>query len=254
MNGFCKLVAAVMMWGMAMAANAQIVNIEGSRMEPDSMGWQGSAGLSFNYTQNINKLFQIKANTALQYRFGKHVLLSLNDLNLVFSSQENFSFNGFQHFRYNYLVNKWYTAEAFTQGQFDRVQLVKFRYLLGGGNRFTLLKKDKGRMHLGILAMYEYEIEADTNIVHNDLRLSNYLSATYKPSDVFSSTFMMYYQPVVYRFSDYRVSLLLNLFFRINKQLSFSTGFNMTYDSAPVQDPEVVNLTFSINQGLFLKF
>lgn len=254
MNGFCKLVATILMWGMAIVANAQIVNIEGSRMEPDSMGWQGSAGLSFNYTQNINKFFQIKANTALQYRFDKHVLLSLNDLNLLFSSKEKFNFNGFQHFRYNYLVNKWYTAEAFTQGQFDRVQKVKFRYLLGGGNRFTLLKKEKGRVHLGLLAMYEYEVEADTNVVHNDLRLSNYLSATYKPSDVFSGTFMMYYQPVVYRWSDYRVSLLLSMYFRINKLLSFTTGFNMAYDSAPVQDPEVVNLTFSIHQGLFLKF
>lgn len=254
MNGFCRLVALVCMWGMAMVANAQIVNIEGSRMEQDSMGWQGSAGLTFNYTQNINKLFLVKGNTALQYRFKKHVLLSLNDLNLAFSSKEKFNFSGFQHFRYNYLVNKWYTVEAFTQGQFDRVQKVKFRYLLGGGNRFTLLKKEKGRMYLGLLAMYEYEQEADTNIVHNDLRLSNYLSATYKPSEVFSGTFMMYYQPVVYRWSDYRVSVLLNLFFRINKLLSYSSGFNMAYDSQPVQDPEVVNLTFSINQGLFLKF
>lgn len=239
---------------LTLATQAQIVNIEGSRLEQDSMGWQGSAGLSFNYTQNINKLFVIKANTGLQHRFDKHVLLSLNDLNLVFSSNQKFNFNGFQHVRYNYLVNKWYTAEAFSQGQFDRVQRIRFRYLLGGGNRFTVIKKEKGRLHIGLLAMYEFEQEADTTINRNDLRLSNYLAATYRPSEIFSGTIMVYYQPLPYRFSDYRVSTLLNLFFRINKLLSFTTGFTMAYDSEPVQRPDVVNLTFSINQGLFLRF
>lgn len=218
------------------------------------MGWQGSAGLNFSYTQNINKLFIIRANTGLQYRKGKHIALSLNDLNLVFSSAAQFNFAGFQHFRYNYLVNEWYTAEAFNQLQFDRVQKVRFRYLLGVGQRFTLYKQPKGRIYLGTAAMYEHEQESATGINHNDLRLSNYLSAKYKPSDVFTGTFMMYYQPLPYRFSDYRVSTLVNLFFRINRYLSFSSGFTMAYDSNPVDDPDVVNLTFSVTQGLFFKF
>ncbi|CAN5255259.1 hypothetical protein BH09BAC1_BH09BAC1_26220 [soil metagenome] len=233
---------------------AQIVNIEGSRLEQDSLGWQGSAGLNFSYTQNINKFFIIKAHTGLQYRVGKHIILSLNDLNLVFSSTQNFNFSGFQHLRYNYLVNNWYTAEGFNQWQFDRVQKVQFRYLTGIGQRFTVYKKTKGRVHIGTAAMYEHEEEGGSDIHHNDLRLSNYLSATYRPSDGFSGTFMMYYQPLVYRFSDYRVSTLLNLFFRYNKYISFTTGFSMAYDSNPVKDPKVVKLVFSVNQGLFLKF
>ncbi len=241
------------MW-VSTVAHAQIVNVEGSRLEPDSLGWQGTAGLNFSYIQNVNKFFSIKANTGLQYRYLRHVMMSLNDLNLVFSSQDKFNFAGFQHFRYNYLVNDWYTAEGFTQGQFDRVQKVKFRYLLGGGSRFTLLKKPQGRLYLGVLAMYEHEQESATGLRHNDLRLSNYLSATYKPSDTFRATFMLYYQPLVYRFSDYRVSTLVNAFFRLNQYISFSTGFTMAYDSEPVDDPDVVNLVFSVTQGLMLRF
>lgn len=237
-----------------LTAQAQIVNIEGSRLEQDSLGWQGTAGLNFSYTQNINKLFIIRANTGFQYRTGKHVLLSLNNINLVFSSTQDFNFSGFQHFRHNYLVNDWYTTEAFTQGQFDRVQRVQFRYLLGGGNRFTLYKDTKARLYLGLLAMYEHEQENGTGIIHNDLRLSNYLSFRYTPSEVFNATFMMYYQPLVYRFSDYRVSTLVNLFFRINRYLSFSSGFSMVYDSHPVEAPDVVNLTFTVTQGLVFRF
>jgi hypothetical protein len=233
---------------------AQIVNVEASRLQEDTLGWQGSGTLNFSYTQSVNKLFVIQAGTGAQYRKGKHIWLSINNLNLVFSSDEDFSFSGFQHFRYNYLVNKWYTAEAFTQGQFDRIQKIDFRYLLGGGNRFTLYKKPKGRIYLGLAAMYEYERESNTGIRHNDVRLSNYLSATYQPSGNFTATTIVYYQPRINYLRDYRVTTSTNLFFKFNQYLSFTTSFGLNYDSEPVQDPDVVKLSLAVTQGVVVRW
>lgn len=235
---------------------AQIVNIEGSRLEEDSTGVQGEFNVFYNFTKNTQSISQLKASSALQFRWKKNVILPLADVNMVFSKNTDFVFKGYGHLRYNRLINKWLTAEAFSQAQFDRVLFIQLRWLTGAGPRFKLYKAEKAAFFLGTLAMYEYEEEKETGIIRRDWRGSAYLSAQIEVSETFSIAHITYYQPLFTDVSDFRLSTSTSLEFTITKALTFKSAFNLMYDSNPVQSEEVdiVNLTYSISNGLSFSF
>lgn len=82
-----------------LAIQGQIVNIESSRLEQDSMGLQGEVNVFYNFTKNTKSISQLKSSAGLQERWKENVLLVFSDLNLVFSKQEDFVFQGFGHLR-----------------------------------------------------------------------------------------------------------------------------------------------------------
>lgn len=235
------------------SGQAQIVNIESSRLEEDTMGLQGEFNVFYNFIKNTQTISQLKSSAALQERWKKNVFLVFNDVNLVFSKTQDFVFNGYGHLRYNRLMNNWLAWEAFSQAQFDRVLLIQLRWLTGTGPRFKLFKNEKSKAYVGTLAMYEYE-EEQTGIVRRDVRGSAYLSFEVDPNDVFKISHITYYQPLFKNFSDYRVTTSTAMEFKVTKILTFKTAFQLMYDSNPVDSPEVVNLTYSISNGLSLSF
>lgn len=238
------------------SGQAQIVNIESSRLEADSAGIQGEFNIFYNFTKNTQSISQFKASSALQYRWKKNIIMPIGNANLIFSRNTDLVFNGFGHLRYNRIINPWLTAEAFSQAQFDRVLLIKLRWLTGVGPRFKLFKGEKGGLFLGTLAMYEYEEEKETGFIRRDWRASVYLSAQLEVNDNFTIAHITYYQPLFTDASDFRVSTSTSFEFGITRALTFKSSFNLSYDSNPVQTPEqdIVNLTYSISNGLSVRF
>lgn len=238
------------------SGQAQIVNIESSRIEQDSAGVQGEFNVFYNFTKNTQSISQFKASSALQFRWKKNIIMPIGNANLIFSKKTDLVFNGFGHLRYNRILNKWLTGEAFSQAQFDRVLLIKLRWLTGAGPRFKLYKDEKAGLFLGTLAMYEYEEEKETGIIRRDWRASIYLSARWELTDNFTIAHITYYQPLFAEPSDFRVSTSTSLEFGITKALTFKSAFNLMYDSNPVETAEqdIVNLTYSISNGLSVSF
>ena len=185
-------------------AQAQVLNIEQERLVTDTTGWAGTADLKFAYFKNKTEFWSAGADLHLQYKTKKSLYLWLTDYSLARSSGESFANSGVQHLRYNYKILDWFTAEAFTQAQFNEVLNVKFRWLLGGGPRFKIVKTKPFRLYGATLYMYEYEELADTSVIHRDHRLSSYLSMTLKIKDNLSLINTTYYQPKFADFSDFR--------------------------------------------------
>lgn len=234
--------------------SAQIVNIESSRLDETQQGWQGLIDLNFYAIQNANILYQLNNKARVQYIKNRHRWLVLNDMNLSTTNDLKFEQNAFQHIRYGLMIDSPIVWESFIQNQYDKVQLIKQRVLLGTGLRLRFLEKGLIHSYYGITYMLEYEKELKTGILHLNSRMSTYINLKLTISDWFIYYNTSYYQPLFANFSDYRFTTNNTLEFKVNNNFSFVTRFTMTYDSNPVQDPSVHNKNLKLTNGFSYKF
>jgi len=235
-------------------ANAQIINVEANRLPEDSLGWKGLVTTNFYTNKNTSVQYSLDAGSKIQYRKGASLWLSLNHARFLFKNTDQLENQGYQHFRYNYIWTDLITWEAFTQFQFDQVLRIGFRGLIGTGPKFNLVRKKHTKIAVGTLYMFEHEKEQGNDIIHNDHRISAYLSLSWHLLKQLYVQNITYYQPVIDNFSDYRVSSGTNLTLDINSKFSFNTGVSLNYDSSPVVDPNIEKFTYTISNGIIFKF
>jgi hypothetical protein len=209
---------------------AQIVNVESARMQSDTIGWMGSFGSSFTMNKNKVKIFGASADAHLQYKTSNDqgLWLILGNLNFLKIEKNRFLSDGLLHLRYNRKVNEWLRWEFFGQFQNNEVTQIDSRLLFGTGPRFKLAKAKTFKLYAASLFMYEREKEAtDPVIRHNDFRNSSYLSFTWLPKDYLELISTSYFQPLLKKFSDYRI---MNQFvFRVKATPHFSLTLKWNY-------------------------
>jgi len=188
----------------------------------------------------------------LQYKKKKHLFLVVSNINFIQAGGNDFENAGFQHLRYNYKINKWLTAEAFTQAQFNKMLNVDFRGLLGAGARFEIMDKKSFYLAAGSLYMYEFEEISEGNIYHRDHRISNYINLKYKLNKLLSFSNTTYFQPLISDMSDFRVSMQNKFSFKISDKLSYNLTYNLMTDTNPPIG--IVETTYSFSNGLSYKF
>lgn len=222
---------------------SQVVNIEKKR-KGDKDGFAGLLGFGFNLTDNGKNIFQFKNVVDLQYRKGSSTLILLNDLSFIRVDDDDLVNSGFQHLRYNYTVkdSSFLTLEAFAQHQYNTLQLMERRFLLGGGPRFRIVDRKKVDFYIATLGMYDYEQKSDSlRTLTETARLASYASISWDIRENLSFKNITYYQPSFTNFNNYRISSETSLSLKISDALSFKIAFQTTYDSHP---PEGI-------QGLF---
>ncbi len=235
---------------------SQIVNIEKKRTsQQDSIYWTGDINLGAALIQNSKQIININTAIRIDHTRFRHVFMSITDYRLGRVDNNDFLNTGFQHFRYNYKMNKRWTWEAFTQAQYNEQIQLQLRWLLGSGPRVGLLLGEKKQLYLGALYMYEYNEEkgeGEEVIFSKEHRISSYFNAHFQPLNYLKISSTTYFQPVVTNPDDFRLSTETNLEMKITKRLTFTTIFSLLYDSSP---PSGVRKTiYSLKNGLRLKF
>jgi hypothetical protein len=229
--------------------SAQIVNIEDRRNSVlDTAGWSGFLDLRFNLIENGATIISTRSSARVDYLKDRHHFFSISQYNFGKVEDEAFLEDGFQHFRYNFRWRTKLTWEAFTQLQYNEKINLRMRWLLGAGPRFTIFDNQKNKMFIGLLYLYEYNeefFEEDQNIFSREHRLSTYFSFILKPTSTLSFSGTTYFQPSV---DNFRVASQHSLNFKILKNLSFSSGLGLSYDSSPPGD--VVNLIYQFTNGI----
>ena len=231
---------------------SQIVNIEDQRAKDSAQGFSGQADFTFNITRNTSVLYQLGNRIQARHRKGDDIWLFFNDINLVKADGESFVNGGFQHLRYNKVINKGFRLEAFTQTQYNAVQRIDLRYLLGAGGRFTLFNTDSVMANLGTLFMYEFEDGRGDLGVEHALRMSTYLSFKIDLTKNASISSTTYYQPKIWEFKDYRVSNESTFNIGISEKLSLKIIYTILYDSEPA--PEVPETIYSLRNAISYRF
>lgn len=219
-------------FGMAAAAQAQVVNVEGRRFLNDTLPWAGFVNFRFNVSESGQRSLNLGLNGAVQHVRGRDRYFFINDLAFSQVEANDFLNTGFQHFRYNYRKDSLWTGEAFAQAQYNKPLKLDLRLTLGAGPRLTVLNTAKMRVNVGTALMLEREtITAGPVLVGG--RSSSYAAATLKFSAMASFTTVVYYQPKLFDASDHRVALEAALLINVSKRMTLENRLNLLKDSAP---------------------
>ncbi|CAG5078026.1 DUF481 domain-containing protein [Parvicella tangerina] len=226
---------------------SQIINIEEKRYKNAEEGLQGNIDLSFRYTQNTRSVYQISNNISLLYRKEKLTHLFLNNITLVRSNNSDLVNYGYAHYRLIHMLSekrfiKW---ESYGQIQYNSVQKIRQRILIGSGLRFKIVNSDSLQFNYGWSLMYEYE-ETTIPEFSNVIRNSNYLSLNWKISKSWEFKTITYYQPSIGDFADFRISNESTISHSLSKNFSIVVSVNFLYDSRPPVDVPVNNLNTSL--------
>lgn len=246
--GSIFLILLVTQWGYT-----QIINVESLRRVTDTSGWSGNTSLDFSITKNTNTLIRFGNKIHVQYKTKGHLILFVNNLNFERAAGENFVNQGSQHLRYNYKIKDYLAWEAFLQSQNNSVAKINFRGLAGTGLRFKILGKEKFRLYMGALIMYEHEeLDEKPLLINRDFRSSTYASFSWYPTNNISVVSTSYYQPLLSNLSDFRFATENSLVVGIVNKLSLKTTYTLTYDEVPAT--EVPHTFYQLSTGLLYSF
>lgn len=190
-------------------AIAQLVNIEGKRLQTDSIRFALNADFAFNHTNNDGtKVNQIDGALTTQFKSKdlKKIYLFLGTYKLIDSDAKNLQNSWFLHGRFNYKMDEVWRLESFIQGQYNQLLVVEQRNLVGAGLRAKWMDKENFTGYLGNSYIYEVEHSNKANTREYNHRNSTYLTLSYVPeSEKFSVANTFYYQPLYHDFGDYRI-------------------------------------------------
>ncbi len=233
--------------------HSQIVNIENKRLSAKKEGFSGSLDVHGNFTVNTKTLLQFGTAVKLAYLKGKHYALILGDQTIVKSGDESFINKGFEHLRYNFQFKDSgrVVYEAYHQGQFNKVQRINMRLLLGTGFRFLVLDQNNYQLNLGSGFMGEYEelIEGGNS---TDILSANYISFDGQFFDNFGMNTITYFQPKLADWGNYRISNETSLRFRFNQHLTFKLVYQLAHDSRDIEGVRKTN--YAIKNTLSFNF
>jgi hypothetical protein len=225
---------------------AQIINVENSRIHTDSLGWAGELGAQVSFTKNTQEVFQAQMNAHLQYKTRKDLFLILGNYGFLSGDAVKLINNSFIHLRYNRKISNVTRMEAFFQILQNPVTKIDYRILTGAGPRFKLSGSKQLKLYVASLVMHEYERELDSaKTVHNNIRSSSYVSFSIVLNSQTEIVNTLFYQPLFTNISDFRIFDQMKFSVKTGKKFAVTLNLNYLYDSAPVSGVPRINYTFS---------
>ncbi|HMR92155.1 MAG TPA: DUF481 domain-containing protein [Chitinophagaceae bacterium] len=236
------------------SSHAQIINIESSRIQSDTLGWAGSAGANFALVKNTRQILLVNLQAHLQLKTEKSLWLILGDYGFLQGGDDKYISNSFGHIRYNRKINKWLRWEAFTQVQSNLITRIESRFLAGTGPRFKVMSFEKFRLYAASLIMYEFEKERTTpaSNINKNIRSSSYISFTFVPSDNTELINTTFFQPRFGHFSDNRVFSQTSLKVKASKRFSLNIRYNYLHDRVPAKGAPAT--TYNLSSGIEIDF
>ena len=232
---------------------SQIVNIENQRLSGNKNGFSGSIEFGLNIIKNANMFYYFSNRNKALYKKDAHSLMFIGDISLVKAAGADLVNSGFEHIRYSYNLKKYHRIffETFQQMQYNRVQLINMRALLGTGARAEIIKYDSASVNTGAFIMGEYEEQTDHK-VNMTFRYSCFLSFDFQFNKSTGINSITYYQPDFLDPADFRVSSETSVRVSINQKLSLRLVYNLIYDSRPV--PSVPSTIYGLSNTISYRF
>jgi len=234
-----------LIFGASLTYAQTVINTEELRLDLKEKQVVGLVDADFGMTRN-KAGFSLRPSLDLRGELlsgpdryillGGYRLSRFTNINVPGSDAINFTNRGFGHLRYNRQLRERLTWEAFAQLQFDEIQEIDLRQLLGSGPRYQLARADSAFLYAGMLYMYEYEetsAEAEHIRYNRHHRLSTYLSAGFTFGANAGLNLILYYQPRLDRWNDYRVSGVMDFTTPVFENFFFNLSLDLVYDTRP---------------------
>ena len=223
---------------LAKYGNSQtIINAERLTDGADSAIY--SFAFSYNGTKGNSNTdqFDISPNVVLLREKNSYKLLG--GYSLLSESRNKILNTGFVHIRHNFKFNERVKTFEFYQIQFNEILLLTKREVFGAGLRFSLFNYDSLKFDFGAGIMREEEVLNKTFLLTDELSETKYYRITcvntlsWIISKIVKIHNVLYYQPYLKDFNDYRLLDDFNLIVSVNKHFDLITSLTMRYDSKP---------------------
>jgi len=225
---------------------SQIINIE-TKEESNEKAFSGAIELEFDYNKSTETDWEFINSAYLRWDNDFMTILLINEIDLNRAGDEDFANDGFQHLRLSYHINEKFAIESFIQNQHDLVHNIENRQLAGLGLRKTFSKLGI----FGLSTFYEHEELVD-EIINNDFRLSLYNRLSFNIFEKVEFSNVLYFQPKLEDFADYRFALEATLSIPLSEKLFFNNSFSLSHDSSPAVD--IPNTTYQLMNSLKYEF
>jgi len=253
MNGMLLLVGVLFSSGVY---SQTIINAEKLNSATDSLAFSLQLSYSGNRGNAVTDKFKLAPSFLIVGKkndfklFGGYSVLATGD--------KSYLKNGFAHIRHNYKITTRLKTFAFYQIQFNEVLLLHKREVIGTGLRYALVKKDSLNFDMGIGGMHESEFLDDETLLADEITNTFVIRAAVVSSfqwimnEHVQFNNVLYYQPYLRNFEDFRILNDFSLTARINAGFSISMAFTIRYDSKPPS--ALTNFDSKMNVGLSYRF
>jgi len=225
------------------------VNTEKMKKHQSEEGFVYNAEFRVGYASGNINYTTIDGSARIDYNQEKFNTFLVGNYNYKKTPEKTIIHKGFAHVRFNREINEKSSVEAFLQQEFNELLLLDDRKVVGASFRTHLLniknKKDSltegFRSNLGIGGMYEIERYDLSGIENNtqeakyyNWRITSYLTLDWSITKDVNYWCVMYYQPNINNFSDFRSIVESGLDIRIIGHLLFTFGVGYRYNNEPV--------------------
>lgn len=253
---FLKLVFLSLLLSSFSISQAQIVSLSEPRTKNPKSGLQGDVQLTFNYTENSNKVLQNGTKLNLQYNDSLSTYLFYSDLRLSRTNGVNDLNSGRFGTIYNYKAeDRVISAEGIVQYQYDGNKKLKHRFILGGGPRWKMVDKKGLKLSIVAYTIYFNEKYQKNDVVFSEksqAKFSTMLSFSTNLSKSMSLKHNTYYEPDYATPSDYRIESQTTFQAKFNKKFSYKIYVQCNYVSVPPTN--VDNFDYRIQNALSYSF
>lgn len=243
-----------------LSVEAQI-NTEKYRKYYDKEGFLFNAGTTLAFKSGNTEYTALKGTGRIDYNGKAFDYFVVGNFEYKSSSDEKIENQGFVHLRSMWNFAPRTNLEVFAQRQYDEFIDLNARNLAGAGIKYGLLRacsrKDSTHtfdVNLSVGLMYETEeYDLDEGIVGIYLwRSTNFISFDWLLKEKLNLTGVIYYQPALEDFANYRLSVEAGLEVQIATRLFLITSFTYRYISQPIA--KVKNFDLSLENGIRFQF
>jgi len=240
----------------SLTSSAQtIINAE-RFIEKDSTIY--SLGAAYNGTRGNSTIDKIDINPVIIFVKKKNEFRIFGGYSLLADSGNGILNSGFIHFRHNFKISNKFKTFEFYQQQFNDVLLLNQREVFGGGLRYSLIKRDSFNLDFEAGIMKEKEVLNKSSLLINEEFITNCYRVTvlnsikWKINKTIQLYNILYYQPKIGDFSDFRILNDFSLNISISKHLQLVNLLTIRYDNQP---PGILkNYDTALSLGLNINF
>ena len=217
-----------------------ILNVERLKSE-ESTGFTGRVSSTLSLKAGNTEIVQIGGSLGLGLRKEEHWARGFAGLDWLQKGSEEILDNKYLHLRYNYIFRERLRTFHFLQLQTNQDLFLKRRLLLGSGVRYRLVEGGEAGLDIGSGLMMETEhldpqkLSPGEDSTTEALRMANLLVGSGPIGDASKWTAVVYYQPALDGFEDYRLLGEAGLSVKVTDSLDLTVDLAWRHDSrAPV--------------------
>jgi len=226
-----------------------ILNVEGLQGE-EVEGVHGEVSARLRFASGNTDLSQVGGDLGVGFLSERHWLRAYGGVERLEQKGKDILDNRYVHLRYNYRFSERLRTFHFFQLQANQNLLLDQRRLLGTGLRYRVLGGTRNRLEIGSGLMLERERlnaeklgpEEDPNT--ETVRLSNLMVGSGFLGEGRRWVTVVYYQPNMREFQDYRLSGEVGLGVELVASLQLDVALTWRHDSRAPADLEKDDLGF----------